>query len=134
MLVALHAARPGQLVYIEQPEIHLHPRAVEGLAAVLAEAALRDVRVVVETHSSLLLLAIQALVAEGKLPPDKVCLHWFQRDARGATRVESGGLDRQGAYGDWPHDFWEVTSGVENRFLDATDAEVPAADDENDGR
>lgn len=27
VLVALHAAQPGQLVYLEQPEIHLHPRA-----------------------------------------------------------------------------------------------------------
>ena len=27
VVVALRAARPGQLVYIEQPEIHLHPRA-----------------------------------------------------------------------------------------------------------
>jgi|GEM_PF-4518882 len=27
VLVALIAARPGDLVYLEQPEIHLHPRA-----------------------------------------------------------------------------------------------------------
>jgi hypothetical protein len=130
VLVALHAARPGQLVYIEQPEIHLHPRAVEGLAVVLAEAALRDVRVVVETHSSLLLLALQALVAEGKLPPEKVCLHWFRRDARGATRVESSDLDRQGAYGDWPEDFWQVRAGVETRYLDAADAQALADGDD----
>ncbi len=27
VLVALHAANNGQLIYLEQPEIHLHPRA-----------------------------------------------------------------------------------------------------------
>ena len=27
VVVALHAAKEGQAVYIEQPEIHLHPRA-----------------------------------------------------------------------------------------------------------
>ena len=32
VLVALLAAKPGQLVYIEQPEIHLHPRAQRALA------------------------------------------------------------------------------------------------------
>src|SRR5262249_4230340 len=26
VLVALHTASPGQLVYVEQPELHLHPR------------------------------------------------------------------------------------------------------------
>ena len=65
VLVALIVADPGQLVYLEQPELHLHPRAQVALAQVLADAAKRGVRVVVETHSSLLLLAVQTLVAEG---------------------------------------------------------------------
>ena len=71
VIVALLAAEPGQLVYIEQPEIHLHPRAQMAMAKILADAANRGVRVVAETHSSLLLLGIQSLVAEGKLSPDK---------------------------------------------------------------
>lgn len=56
VLVALLAVEPGQLVYLEQPEIHLHPRAQVALAQVLADAANRGVRVVVETHSELFLL------------------------------------------------------------------------------
>jgi len=122
VLVALLAAQPGQLVYLEQPELHLHPRAQQALATVLAEAALRGVRVVAETHSSLLLLAIQALVAEGKLPPDQVILHWFQRDSRGATQVKTADLDRMGAYGDWPEDFYRVSASLENRYLTAVEA------------
>ena len=56
VVVALLAAGPGQMVFIEQPEIHLHPRAQVAMAALLAKAAQRGVRVVVETHSSLLRL------------------------------------------------------------------------------
>jgi hypothetical protein len=122
VLVALLAAHPGQLVYLEQPELHLHPRAQQALATVLAEAALRGVRVVAETHSSLLLMAVQALVAEGKLPPEKVILHWFQRDSRGATEVKTADLDRMGAYGDWPADFYSVGAALDNRYLDAVEA------------
>ena len=66
VLVALIVAEPGRLVYLEQPELHLHPRAQVALAQVLADAAKRGVRVVAETHSSLLLLAVQTLVAEGR--------------------------------------------------------------------
>ena len=84
VLVALLAAEPGQLVYIEQPEIHLHPKAQMAMAQILAEAANCGVRVVVETHSSMLLLGIQSIVAEGKLSPDKVKLHWFK------SRPEAG--------------------------------------------
>ncbi len=124
VLVALLVAKPGQLVYLEEPELHLHPRAQQALATVLADAANRGVRVVAETHSSILLLAVQTLVAEGKISPDKVILHWFQRDARGATKVTSGEMDQLGAYGDWPEDFGEVEAEVDNRYLDAVESKV----------
>ncbi len=121
VLVALHAAQPGQLVYLEQPEIHLHPRAQFVLAQVLADAAARGVRVVAETHSSLLLLGVQALVAEGKLAPELVKLHWFERGDDGVTRVTSADLDETGAFGDWPEDFAQVDLEAQSRYLDATE-------------
>jgi len=51
VLVALRVATPKHLVYIEQPEIHLHPRAQVALAILLADAANRGVKIVAETHS-----------------------------------------------------------------------------------
>jgi hypothetical protein len=122
--VALQAASPGQVVYLEQPEIHLHPRAQVALASVLAKAARRGVQVVAETHSSLLLLAIQSLAAEGtKLAPEEVKLHWFTRDSSdGATVVTSADMDSKGSFGDWPEDFGKVELDLESRYLDAVDA------------
>jgi len=122
VLVALIAAEPGQLVYLEQPEIHLHPRAQIGLAEVLAEAAGRGVRVVAETHSSILLLAIQTLVAEGRLDADLIGLNWFTRDEDGITKIAKASLDESGAFGDWPEDFGSVALTIESRYLDAVDA------------
>lgn len=117
-----HAAEKGQLVYLEQPEIHLHPRAQTAMASVLADAAKRGVRVVAETHSSLLLLGIQTLIAEGKLSPDLVKLHWFSRDETGATSIRSADLDESGAFGDWPEDFDDVTLEAQSRYLDAAES------------
>ncbi len=124
ILVALHAAKPGQLVYVEQPETHLHPSAQFALAQILANAANRGVRVVVETHSSILLLGVQTQVAEGSLAPDKVKLHWFQREKDGHTVIRSGNLDEAGRFGDWPEDFDDVTLKAESRFLDAAEAKL----------
>jgi hypothetical protein len=121
VLVALLVAEPGQLVYLEQPEIHLHPRAQVALVQVLADAANRGVRVVAETHSSLLLLGVQSLVAEGKLSPEKVKLHWFKRRDGGITEVASADLDEAGAFGDWPEDFADVDLETESRYLDAAE-------------
>ena len=119
VVVALHAARPGQLVYLEQPEIHLHPRAQWQMAQVLVNAANRGVKVVVETHSHLILLGVQTLIAEGKIDADFVKLHWFQRDKQGATKVTTAEIDSRGSFGAWPEDFGDVTLEAEGRFLRA---------------
>jgi AAA ATPase domain len=125
VVVALRAARPGQLVYIEQPEIHLHPRAQVAMARLLVNAANRGVRVVAETHSSLILLAVQTFVAEGVIAPDLVGLNWFCRNQRsGTTQIKSAHLDEAGRFGDWPEDFDNVALKTESRYLSAAEARL----------
>jgi predicted ATPase len=126
VIVALLVAQPGQAVYLEQPEIHLHPRAQTRMGNLLAEAARRGVRVIVETHSSLLLRAIQTLVARGEISPDLVKLHWFTRQEDGSTEVNSADLDRDGAFGNWPEDFDETAIAAERDYLDAAEARSQA--------
>jgi hypothetical protein len=122
VVVALQAARSGQLVYIEQPEIHLHPRAQVAMARLLVNAANRGISVVAETHSSLILLAVQTLVAEGVIEPGLVGLNWFLRDEKdGTTRIKTAELDEAGRFGDWPEDFDEVALEAENRYLSAAE-------------
>lgn len=121
LLVALLTAAEGQLVYIEQPEIHLHPKAQVALATILAHAANRGVRVVAETHSALLLLGIQTLVAQQKLSPNQVALHWFERMEDGMSRVTSAELDESGAFGDWPEDFDDVTLSAQSDYMNAAE-------------
>ena len=123
VLVALLVAKPGQMVYVEQPELHLHPFAQVELAEILASAAERGVRVVIETHSSLLLREILTQVAKENLEPEDVMLHWFQRDKEGKTEIRSVVPDEDGAYGDWPNDFDYDFANVEmsshRRYLKA---------------
>jgi predicted ATPase len=124
VLVALRVASKGQLVYLEEPEMHLHPRAQVKLADILADAAKRGVRVVAETHSSLLLRAVQTLVAKGELPADLVRLHWFSRNNAGVTHVKSVVPDENGAFGDWPEDFGDVALQSEQDYLDAVETRI----------
>jgi hypothetical protein len=121
VLVALVVAEPEQLVYLEEPEIHLHPRAQANLGEIIVDAANRGVRVVLETHSDLLLRRIQSLVAEDKISADKAILHWFSRDENGFTQVTSTPLNETGGYGnpDFPLDFSDVFLDEEGRYLEA---------------
>lgn len=119
VLVALLLADRGQYVFLEQPEIHLHPRAQVALAETLLSAALRGVRVIVETHSYLLLRAIQEAAVRLGVPENTVGLNWFSRDPDGMTHIDSTYLASNGSFGEWPNDFAEVEMDVEDRYLAA---------------
>jgi hypothetical protein len=121
VLVALVVARPGQLVFVEQPELHLHPRAQVRLASIMSNAVKRGVRILLETHSSLLLLGIQTAIANGELPPTDVALHWFTRNESGTTCVSNAEVDAAGAFGTWPEDFGDVSFEAENAYLKAAE-------------
>lgn len=122
VLVALLVARQGQLVYIEQPETHLHPRAQRALAQIFADAATRQATVVVETHSLLFVRAVQTLVAKKSLDKALVKLHWVTRDSKGDTTVDTADLDDAGAYGAWPQDFEATELEAEQDYLSAAEA------------
>lgn len=117
VLVALQTAEPGQIVYVEQPESHLHPRAEYGLAEALMQAANRGVRVIAETHSSLLLVHIQTLIARGLLDSNKVGLHWFSLDKDGFTSIAFQEPDDRGRTGEWPEDFADTEMDANSAFL-----------------
>lgn len=119
VIVSLLAAKPGQIVYMEQPEIHLHPKAQMQMAEVLANTAKRGVIVIAETHSEKIVRCIQTLVAKNHISSKDVKLHWFTRDpVKGMTQVSSANLDKKGAFGDWPEDFDEVSLEAEQEYLD----------------
>ena len=85
----------------------------------------RGVRVVAETHSSLILLAVQTLVAEGVISPNFVGLNWFVRNpSSGNTQIESAELDGAGRFGDWPEDFDEVALKTESAYLSAAESRL----------
>ena len=117
VLVALLAATRNQIVFIEQPELHLHPRAQVALADIIIQAAEQGVRPVIETHSSLLLLALQAAIAEGRIAPDRVSLNWFTRDSVGQTHVTEAQIGEDGSYGDWPEDFGTIELELQDRYM-----------------
>ncbi|MDX2177514.1 MAG: AAA family ATPase [Candidatus Sumerlaeia bacterium] len=119
VVASLIAAPAKSLVYIEQPELHLHPRAQRLLAPLVLRAVLRGVQVVLETHSSLLLNEFCTLVAQGKLDRKYLALHWASRDDVGQTCVRTAEIQPDGSYGDWPQDFDDVALSAEVDYLKA---------------
>lgn len=64
IVVQCVAAQPGNLVIIEQPELHLHPRAQAALADLFIAMSKQESRFLIETHSEHLLLRLRRRIAE----------------------------------------------------------------------
>lgn len=92
LLLQLISAGSGATVLIEEPEIHLHPKAQAELAEVLAETAkAEDKQIIMTTHSEHIAGRLLTLVAEGKLTTDDLAIYSFEKDEKGecsATELE----------------------------------------------
>ncbi|MBA0180357.1 AAA family ATPase [Pectobacterium carotovorum] len=122
VLVALLSAKKNNIVYVEQPELHLHPNAQMILAEIIAYSVNNGVKFVIETHSSIFIRGIQTQVAKGLLNKSKVSLNWFTQDElTGETNVSQSSLDSLGAFGDWPEDFETTYYKADVDYLDAVE-------------
>jgi predicted ATPase len=96
----------GSTLVLEQPEIHLHPRAQMGLADVFIDAVqTRHIQIILESHSEHLLRRLQRRVAEEVLSPDKAALY-FCATEKGESRLNALELDLFGHITNWPSDFF----------------------------
>ncbi|RCJ20235.1 ABC transporter permease [Nostoc sp. ATCC 43529] len=110
IIVAILASSPGALILIEHPETGLHLQAQTKLGKLLALAANCGVQVVVETHSDQILNGIRLAVHDGKLEPEDVQLHYFQRQeqqGQASIKVVSPRIDKDGRIDRWPDGFFD---------------------------
>ncbi|MGD1702158.1 DUF3696 domain-containing protein [Dapis sp. BLCC M229] len=110
IIVAILSSPPDSLILIENPEAHLHPKGQAKMGELLALAAICGVQIVVETHSDHVLNGIRLTVYRGKIDPEKVQLHYFDRRKQGTefiTKVISPRIDRNGRIDKWPEGFFD---------------------------
>jgi predicted ATPase len=116
VIVAALAANEGELLLIENPEVHLHPAGQALMGQFLTEVAAGGVQVLAESHSDHVLNGIRRAVKGGKLPAGKVALHFFRsRDEKG-EQIESPTLDSSGNIDRWPEGFFDQFDKDMNHF------------------
>ena len=120
LLLQLVSAEKGATVMIEEPEIHLHPKAQAELASVLTEVALEeDKQVIMTTHSEHITGRLLTLVAEGKLTPDDVAIYAFEKDEQGVCTAKNLRINPDGTIEGGIKDFFETNLIEMNRHLKA---------------
>ena len=106
-------APAGATFLLEQPEIHLHPKAQADLADFFIEVTERSVGVIVETHSEHLINRLQRRIAEESLDPASVALYYVSPSSDG-SKIEPVQINEYGQIPTAPEGFFE--EGFEETF------------------
>lgn len=112
VLVQGYYAPQNAIIVVEQPELHLHPRAQSELADVLidmirssVDGRPRRIQLIIETHSEHLLRRLQRRIAEDKLAEDDVA-GYFAELQPSPARLTPLAIDEYGNVKNWPKGFF----------------------------
>ena len=119
-LVLLYYVPEGSTVLMEQPEIHLHPAVQSALADVMLNvASVRNVQIVVESHSEHLMRRLQRRVAEEHASSEDVKLY-FVSSNRGTAHLSDLLLNKWGEIEKWPENFFGDEMGEISAISEAS--------------
>lgn len=113
VVVALLASKPGELIIIENPESHIHPRGQAELGKLIAKVAMNDVQVIIETHSDHILNGIRVAVKENEIDKNKVAIFYFEKEIlqdEQFSKITNIEIDGKGELSSYPKDMLDEWS------------------------
>ncbi|MBX4263766.1 DUF3696 domain-containing protein [Clostridium estertheticum] len=111
VIISLLKANKGDLVIIENPEAHLHPKGQRKMGELIAKAAAGGVQIIIETHSDHVLNGIRLSVKNEVVKGSETKLYFFEKviDHDGMTkhRELSPEILKDGRLTSWPEGFFD---------------------------
>ncbi|MNQ82222.1 recombination protein F [compost metagenome] len=128
IIVQAAAMDPGETLIIEQPELHLHPKAQVAFATFMTAAMKTGIKFVIETHSEHILKGLQLQISSTSareaqnisdndsisLTHDKVKIYYFNRD----DSTKEMKLNKWGEIeGGWPDGFFDESYNISSQIV-----------------
>ena len=109
IIVALVAAKQGDILIIENPEAHIHPSGQRMLGELIAAAGAGGVQIFLETHSDHVLNGIRVATKRGKIGAGEVKLFYFYKEETQEYKhqVTAPILYEDGKISEWPTGFFD---------------------------
>ncbi len=110
VVVSLLAAKPGDIVIIDTPEAHLHPRAQSKMGELIARTAEAGIQVIIETHSDHILNGVRLSIHKDILSKNNALFHFFVQElSKGdvETKIYTPEIDDSGRFNEWPSGFFD---------------------------
>ena len=105
VITALLAARENELLIIENPESHIHPRGQAELGKLIALVAQNNVQIIVETHSDHILNGIRVAVKEKDIAKENVVAFYFNKVVEPTEQysdITAIDFDKNGTLSEYP--------------------------------
>ena len=106
-------AKQGDLVIIENPESHIHPRGQAELGKLISLVAQNDVQIIIETHSDHIINGIRVGVKENPEMKDRTILFYFEKvitDNEQYSEITNIEIDSKGELSEYPKNLLEEWS------------------------
>ncbi|RLG29993.1 hypothetical protein DRO03_05740 [Methanosarcinales archaeon] len=100
-------APKNALLMIEEPEIHLHPRAQGTMGDLLVDIAkFNEKKLIVETHCDLLIRRVCKNILQKKIDHTDVVIYYFEPTENG-TEIKTITINKNGQFENFPDGFFE---------------------------
>ena len=90
------SAKPDDIVIIENPEIHLHPKAQSDLSEFLCFVANAGIQIIVESHSDHIFNGIRKAIAKKTISQEQVVVNFFELDEELLTKITKVEITQNG--------------------------------------
>lgn len=108
VIVAGLYVNDNNLLAIENPEIHLHPKGQSEIGHFLAKVAATDGQIIIETHSDHVLNGIRRAVKDGTISYSDVIIYFFDdMSDDGKPNAQELEISKDGSIEYWPTGFFD---------------------------
>jgi predicted ATPase len=106
VLVLCLLSKPGDLILLEEPELHLNPGIQQKLMEFLLEMSKRDRSFIIETHSEYMVTRLRRIAVE-KPETTKNFKIFFTEIGEAGTEYKEISMDENGFISAWPKNFFD---------------------------
>jgi len=118
IITAILKAKEGDLIIIENPETHLHPKAQSQIAKLCALATANGIQIILETHSDHILNGIRIATKENILKPEQSKIYYLSKEKdKLETKIDLITIDKNGGIDRYPKGFFDQFDEDLNRLV-----------------
>ena len=113
VLILCFLAKPGDVVIIENPEIHLHPKAQSRLGEFFSFLTSKRIQLIIETHCEHLINSLRYQVYKKRISKDDIIIHYKEDESTHfqKIRISDDGyyINTDGKKIPFPNGFFDVS-------------------------